>query len=48
MIQAIPPRLRASAIMLAGGMVIAVVVAAANGWTALLAIGPVVLVIAFG
>ncbi|MCK4177767.1 hypothetical protein [Aciditerrimonas ferrireducens] len=35
-------------VMLVGGMAIAMAVAATNGWTALLAIGPIVLVIAFG
>jgi|ACXJ01.1.fsa_nt_gi hypothetical protein len=48
MIEAIPPRLRAPALMLLGGAAIAGVVAATNGSKMLFFLGPVVIVIALG
>ncbi len=48
MMSSIPPRLRASVYMLAGGAVIAAVAVAAYGWGSLLFLGPATLAAAAG
>jgi hypothetical protein len=48
MMRSVPPRLRASASILAGGVVIAAIVVPAHGWGTLVTLGPLTIVLAAG